>query len=56
MVLNICIKGKRRTRQNRKPKSQWQNLKGENLMNFKNKMMKEGSWCVDEETNICGTI
>jgi len=45
-------KWKRRTRMSRRPRTRWWDLKVENLMQFRGRMIKGGSWNVHDETNI----
>ncbi|XP_077223408.1 uncharacterized protein LOC143857020 [Tasmannia lanceolata] len=53
VVLDICIKRwKRKDRDVRHPRTRWWDLKGEKLKMFKDRLLKEGPWSLDEETNI----
>jgi len=37
---------------NKRLRTRWWYLKGENLMHFKDRVIKGGSWNVNDETNI----
>ena len=49
MILDICIRRwRRRDIRQRNPKIKWWGLKGEKQDVFKDKMIKEGKWNLDE--------
>ena len=52
MVLDISIKKwSRKTNVNKRLRTKWWNLKGDNLIHFKDKIIKEDIWSIDNETN-----